>query len=119
MAEEITRSEHGHFVAGVSPNPKGFPRTKREAIQRAQQRLELIVRQKLNPERISRILEKLTSMAEEGDKQAADLILKYAVAKPAQEQIKSDAPSGGKIVIHIENATLRPERAVITQDGTN
>jgi hypothetical protein len=94
----------GRWQPGQSGNPAGRPRGKKNELTELQQELELAVRKSIKSERVVAIVEKLVTMAENGDVKAAKLILDKVIPNASSND---DAPDGqGGIVIRIENATF-------------
>ena len=119
----MSRSKEGKFLPGTSGNPLGRPVGRKAQIDVLKQELEIAVRDKLKPQRIINILEKMCSLAEKGDVKAAKLVLSLAVSPAAASS--EAAEERGTIQIVIENATFAAKPAatieakVIEEDNKN
>ena len=119
MAEEVVliaeRDGAGKFLPGVTGNKRGRPPSRRDKIQRIQERLELAIRRHLVPEDISDVVKEMVRLAKGGDTKAAKLIMEYTIGKPGSPEA-APASESQSIVIRIENATFKaqhPEPAAI------
>jgi hypothetical protein len=110
VTEELTtRNADGTFPAGVSGNPLGRPKGKKNELTEHKQDLELAVRKAVKPARIIAIVEKIVAMAEEGNLRAAKLILDKVISN-AKDVDDVDNKGVGGITIRIENATFAAKR---------
>jgi hypothetical protein len=110
VTEELTtRNDDGTFSKGVSGNPLGRPKGKKNELTEHKQDLELAVRKALKPARIIAIVEKIATMAEEGNLRAAKLILDKVISN-AKDVDDVDNKGVGGITIRIENATFAAKR---------
>ncbi len=98
------RNEAGQFVQGVSGNPHGRGKGVKNAITAHKQELELAVRQSMTVGKITRIVDKLVELAEEGSVPAAKLLLDKCVSN-ARDSDEVDSGEGG-VTIVIKNATF-------------
>lgn len=105
MTEQAVRNADGTFPTGVSGNPLGRPKGKKNELTELKQDLEIAVRKSLPVARIARIVEKVAQMAEEGDLRAAKLILDKTISNAAGAEDSEEKGVGG-ITIRIENATI-------------
>lgn len=105
---DVIRTQEGTFAPGVSGNPNGRPKGKKNELTELQQDLEVAVRKSLTSERVVGIINKLATMAEEGNVKAAKLLLDKFIpnAAPSTSE-EADRPS---FVIRIENATVQAQR---------
>lgn len=104
MTELTTRNDDGTFQKGVSGNPNGRPKGKKNELTELKQDLELAIRRSLPVTRITKIVEKVAELAEGGNLRAAKLILDKVISNAAADTDDADKSTGG-IVIRIENAT--------------
>lgn len=111
MSNEVaaTRNADGTFPAGVSGNPLGRPKGKKNELTELKQDLEIAVRKSLPVHRIKGIVEKVAQMAEEGNLRAAKLILDKVISN-AKDVDDVDNKGVGGITIRIENATFAAKR---------
>lgn len=100
----VTRNESGQFVKGVSGNPAGRPKGKKNQITELKQDLELAVRRQLGPDQIGNIVQKMAELAAEGNVQAAKLILDKTVSNAKDTEDAEQA--GNTLQIVVKNATL-------------
>lgn len=107
--EPVTRNADGTFPSGVSGNPVGRPKGKKNELTELKQDLEIAVRKSLPIARIARIVEKVAEMAEEGNLRAAKLILDKTISN-AKDVDDVDNKGVGGITIRIENATFAAQR---------
>lgn len=107
MDEVVLRDESGQFLEGVSGNPAGRPVGSRSKLVKIKEKLEIAVRENINAERIGRIINKMATLAEEGDVKAARLILdKFISSASAGEDPEAQTSHDRGITIRIENATF-------------
>jgi hypothetical protein len=106
------RNVDGTFPAGVSGNPLGRPKGKKNELTELKQDLEIAVRKSLPVSRIKNIVEKVAQMAEEGNLRAAKLILDKVISN-AKDVEDVDNKGVGGITIRIENATFAAKREQI------
>lgn len=109
MTEVATRNPDGTFPAGVSGNPLGRPKGNKNELTELKQKLEIAVRQSLSVSRVTKIVEKVAQMAEEGNLRAAKLILDKVISNAKDVDDVDDKATGG-IRIVIENATILAQK---------
>lgn len=98
------RTDEGRFAAGVSGNPLGRPKGRKNHLVNLQQDLEIAVREHISADKIKKILDKICSQAEGGNVAAAKLILDKVIANARESDDTSD--NGRTVVFRIENATF-------------
>jgi len=99
MTQLVERNDDGTFPVGVSGNPAGRPRGRKNQITELKQELEIAVRDKIKPARISKILETMCDLAEEGNVAAAKLILDKALSNAHDGEDTTVGNSGYTFVI--------------------
>lgn len=109
MTEVATRNADGTFPAGISGNPLGRPKGRKNELTELKMDLEIAVRKTLPLHRIKNIVEKVAAMAEEGNLRAAKLILDKVISN-AKDVDDVDNKGVGGITIRIENATFAAKR---------
>jgi hypothetical protein len=109
VTELTTRTDSGQFAKGVSGNPAGRPKGRKNEIVELRQKLELAVREHLKPEKIVKIVDKLATMAENGNVAAAKLLLDKVVPNARADE-DDDGNNRGGIEIRIVNATFGKTR---------
>ena len=118
IAKEIVSSgSPTQWVPGKSGNPKGRPLTRRDKILESKLKLEQIVRGRISPERIGKVIETLLKAAEKGDTKAAKTLLPFFLTAASHGQEEDTRGDRGGIVFRIENATIKPQRQVIAIDA--
>lgn len=106
---EVVRASDGTFEKGVSGNPAGRPKGRKNEIVALKQDLEIAVRKHLPLARITKIIDKMATMAENGHVAAAKLLLDKVISN-AREVDDVDEKGSGGITIRIENATFAAQR---------
>lgn len=109
MSEVVQRNPDGTFPAGVSGNPLGRAVGKKTQLTELKQDLEIAVRKSLPTARIVKIVDKIATMAEEGNLRAAKLILDKVISNAKDVDDVEDKGTGG-IRIVIENATILAQK---------
>lgn len=99
-----TRNDNGQFPKGVSGNPHGRPKSRRNELIVLKQNLEIAVRDSLSVDRVKRIVNRVAQMAEDGNMAAAKLLLDKIISNASDAE---DVPDNGRtVVFRIENATF-------------
>jgi hypothetical protein len=98
------RGEDGKFLPGVSGNPNGRPKGKKNEITELKQDLELAVRKNINSHQVQGIVSAMVEKAMDGNVGAAKLILDKVLTNARETEEIQD--SGGGLKIIIENAQL-------------
>lgn len=109
MTELTTRTETGQFPKGVSGNPAGRPKGRKNEIVALKQDLEVAVRKHLTADKVAKIVDKMVQLAENGNVGAAKLLLDKVVSNARDGDDLDDLNRGG-ITIRIENATFANKR---------
>lgn len=99
-----TRGEDGKFLPGVSGNPRGRPKGKKNEITELKQDLEIAVRKNITSAKVKSIVEAMIDKALEGNVGAAKLVLDKVLSNARESEDIQDSSGGLKIII--ENATL-------------
>lgn len=112
----VLRDDSGKLVAGSgSLNPEGRPEGSKNKLVSVKRKLELAVREGMSAARITRIITKMSDMAEAGDVKAARLILDKFISSAGGDDDVADKLPGG-ITIRIENATFAKTQHTPTVD---
>ena len=107
MSEITVRDDAGKFLEGASGNPGGRPQGSRSKLVKIKEKLELAVRENISAARIGRIVDKMATLAEEGDIRAARLIFDKFISNASAGEDPEEASSQARgITIRIENATF-------------
>lgn len=104
MTEIVERNELGQFPKGVSGNPLGRPKGKKNIITTLKQDLEIAIRENLSVQDVQNVVKSMLAEALNGNVGAGKLILDKVLsnAKEAEE----DKEMGGGLKIIIEHATI-------------
>lgn len=103
------RNEKGQFVAGVSGNPNGRPKGKRNQITNLKQDLEIAVRENMSPERVQAVVDAMFAAAIEGNVGAGKLLLDKVLSNAKEADDEKDVSGGLKIVIEHANLDVLPQ----------
>jgi hypothetical protein len=99
-----TRDEKGRFVAGVSGNPNGRPKGRKNVITALKQDMEIALRENLSIEDIKGVIQSMLAEALNGNVGAGKLILdKVLSGAKTEEDVKE---TGGGLKIIIEHANI-------------
>ena len=99
-----TRGKDGTFLPGISGNPKGRPKGKKNQITELKQDLEIALRENLSAEDVQNVVRAMLAAALEGNVGAGKLILDKVMSNAREAEDAQE--SGGGLKIVIENATL-------------
>lgn len=102
--QSLVRDEQGRFVKGVSGNPNGRPKGKKNVITELKQDLEIAIRENLSVDDVQQVVAAMLLKALEGNVGAAKLILDKVMSNAREADDVQDSSGGLKIVI--ENATF-------------
>lgn len=102
---ESKRGDDGQFLPGVSGNPNGRPRGKKNEITELKQDLEIAIRKSVPARRIKAIVLKMCEMAEEGSVGAAKLILDKTLSNAKEADDVQDNSGGFTFVV--KNVTVQ------------
>lgn len=100
----VTRTESGQFPKGVSGNPAGRPKGRRNEIVALKQEMELAVRTHADPHKVKKVVEKVLNKAMNGNIPAAKLIFDHFLSKATDAEDEGDKSQA--IIFRIENATF-------------
>jgi len=110
---EILRDPGGKFVKGVSGNPNGRPRGKKNLITNLKQDLEIAVRENMSPERVKAVVDAMFQAALEGNVGAGKLILDKVLSNAREAEDEKDTSTGLKIIIERASLDILPQTNVI------
>ena len=99
-----TRDEQGRFVAGVSGNPKGRPKGKKNRITELKQDMEIALREHLSVEDIKGVIQSMLAEALNGNVGAGKLLLDKVLSGAKESEDAQDKGGGLKVII--EHATI-------------
>lgn len=99
-----TRAKDGKFLPGVSGNPKGRPKGKKNQITELKQDMEIAIRENLSPDAIKAVVASMLAAALDGNVGAGKLILDKVMSNARDADDAQDSSGGLKIII--ENATM-------------
>ncbi len=99
----VTRDENGRFVAGVSGNPNGRPKGRKNAITVLKQDMEIALRENLSVEDIKGVIQSMLAEALNGNVGAGKLILDKVLSSAKESEEVKDTGGGLKIVIEHAN----------------
>lgn len=97
------RDEQGRFVKGVSGNPNGRPKGRKNVITGLKQDLEIAVREAVKPAQIHAVVSKMVELALEGNVGAGKLILDKVLSNAKEGEDEKETSGGLKIVIEHAN----------------
>lgn len=104
QALQETRAKDGKFLPGVSGNPKGRPKGKKNQITELKQDMEIAIRENLSPDAIRAVVASMLAAALDGNVGAGKLILDKVMSNAREADDAQDSSGGLKIII--ENATM-------------
>lgn len=107
--KEVKRRDDGTFPAGVSGNPKGRPKGRRNEITLLKENLELQLREQ-GAGRMAAVLETALDLALEGDRTMIKLLLEMHMTKGGSGDIKAGQE---KVTINIKGPERDAAREVI------
>ena len=103
MSEVEERDDKGKFLPGVSGNPAGRPKGKKNEITELKQDLEIALRKHVSVQQIKDIIDTMVTEAKGGSVGAAKLILDKVMSNARDADDVQDNSGGIKIII--ENLT--------------
>lgn len=111
------RNALGQLVKGTPAHPKaGRPPSLKDGkhkLTHLKQKLDIAVREHLDPAKIKKILDKMCDMAADGNVRAAKLILDKVVSNADNVSVdEADGQESKRVVFVIENATFAAVKAV-------
>ena len=104
---ETIRNEDGTFKKGVSGNPAGRPKGRKNQLTVLKQDLEIAVREHVKPRQIKSIMDKMVELALEGNIGAAKIILDKTVTNARDSEDTQEGNSGWTFVV--KNVTVQKE----------
>jgi hypothetical protein len=103
-AQQLTRSVEGQFLPGISGNPNGRPKGKKNIITVLKQDLEIAIREGLTVSDIQNVVQSMLAEALNGNVGAGKLLLDKVLSNAKEAEDEKESSGGLKIII--ENATL-------------
>lgn len=100
----VVRAPDGQFLPGVSGNPNGRPKGKKNLITTLKQDLEIALREGLSVSDVQAVVKSMLAEALNGNVGAGKLILDKVMSNARIEEDEKDSSGGLRIII--ENATL-------------
>ena len=99
----VTRDENGRFVAGVSGNPAGRPKGRKNRITVLKQDMEIALRENLSVEDIKGVIQSMLAEALNGNVGAGKLILDKVMSSAKSDEDAKESGGGLKIIIEHAN----------------
>ena len=97
------RNPDGTFLKGVSGNPAGRPKGRKNQITELKQDLEIAVRDAISPKEIKAVVTKMVQLALEGNVGAGKLILDKVLSNAKEGEEEKEMSGGLKIIIEHAN----------------
>lgn len=97
------RNPDGTFPKGVSGNPAGRPKGRKNQITELKQDLEIAVRDAISPKEIKAVVTKMVQLALEGNVGAGKLILDKVLSNAKEGEEEKEMSGGLKIIIEHAN----------------
>ena len=108
------RNPDGTFVKGVSGNPNGRPKGRKNHITELKQDLEIAVRENMSPARVKAVVDAMFQAALEGNVGAGKLILDKVLSNAKEAEDERESSGGLKIIIeHANLDVLQQHQTVI------
>lgn len=97
------RNPDGTFPKGVSGNPAGRPKGRKNQLTELKQDLEIAVRDAITPKEIKAVVHKMVQLALEGNVGAGKLILDKVLSNAKEGEDENETSGGLKIIIEHAN----------------
>ena len=94
-----TRDDKGRFVAGVSGNPNGRPKGRKNVITELKQDMEIALRENLSAEDIKGVIQSMLAEALNGNVGAGKLILDKVLSNARDTEDAKEQEGGMKVII--------------------
>lgn len=101
--QALERNPDGTFLKGVSGNPAGRPKGRKNQITELKQDLEIAVRDAISPKEIKAVVTKMVQLALEGNVGAGKLILDKVLSNAKEGEEEKEMSGGLKIIIEHAN----------------
>jgi hypothetical protein len=98
-----TRDDKGRFVAGISGNPNGRPKGRKNVITALKQDMEIALRENLSIEDIKGVVQSMLAEALNGNVGAGKLILDKVLSSAKETEDAKETGGGLKIIIEHAN----------------
>jgi hypothetical protein len=102
-ASPAKTDKNGRWLPGVSGNPKGRPKGRKNHLTTLKQELEIAIRENMSPKRVSQVVDAMFQAALEGNVGAGKLILDKVISNAKEAEDEKDSSGGLKIVIEHAN----------------
>lgn len=99
-----TRGKDGKFLPGMSGNPAGRPKGKKNLITTLKQDLEIAIRENLSVKDVQNVVQAMLAAALEGNVGAGKLILDKVLSNAKEGEDEKE--SGGALKVIIEHANF-------------
>lgn len=103
MTDVIERDENGKFLKGVSGNPAGRPKGRKNVITTLKQDLEIAIRENLTVADVQNVVKSMLAEALNGNVGAGKLILDKVLSNAREADDEKEQGGGLKIVIEHAN----------------
>lgn len=117
LPEQSDRDASGRFLAGVSGNPVGRPKGKRNRITELQQDLEIAIREHVPTEVLKNIITSMAAEALAGNTKAAKLIMDKFIPNAKDRDELEQGQRAINIIIQNLTKDDSPPTVTITQSG--
>lgn len=103
-ASQVKKDDKGRWLPGVSGNPNGRPKGRKNHLTTLKQELEIAIRENMSPNRVKKVVDAMFQAALEGNVGAGKLILDKVLSNAREAEDEKE--SGGGLKIIIEHANL-------------
>ena len=100
---QVKKDEKGRWLPGVSGNPNGRPKGRKNHLTNLKQELEIAIRENMSPNRVKKVVDAMFQAALEGNVGAGKLILDKVLSNAKEAEDEKESSGGLKIVIEHAN----------------